>query len=88
MCDMLRIHNTAQLPRSGELISRGQSLGKITTIFQILLANFKFHSNFIFPGPFVFQISWQISLKYCSFNTLMMFFNFKSSPKSRKGQDR
>ena len=21
----------------------------------------KFHTNFIFPGPFVFQISWQIS---------------------------
>ena len=48
----------------------------------------KFHTNFIFSGPFVFQISWQISYKSCSFNTLIMFFKGSQKKEERTGSMR
>ena len=42
------------------IYARGRSLGKITTIFQNLLAIFKFQISFKFHIS-VFLISWQIS---------------------------
>ena len=68
--------------------SRGVGhLAKSRYVFQILLANFKFQLNFIQISYFCISNFMANFIKSCSFNTLMMFFNFKGSLKRRKGQD-
>ena len=72
-------------------LARGRSLGKINDIsnfaskFQIQL---NFNQISYFWVLLYFKFRGKFHKFFCLFSTLMMFFNFKGSLNTRKGQDR